>query len=368
MDIVLETCDTFFFDKVYSYLFPAELVSTVPQPWIEWLDLSPLPIASGNSSTIIDAVKQTVLLQNSIVNRTCPEVYGHQPFLWNVTEATFQSMFPRYNLFREMMSLWIITMVFGWGLYLSMATFSYLFIFDRSVFNHPRYLQNQMRQEIQLALSAIPLMSLLTVPWFMLECNGHSKLYYTKPNMTRWTILKEIAAFIFFTDCGVYWAHRWLHWPKVYRALHKPHHKWLVCTPFASHSFHPLDGYGQSISYHIYPMIMPLQKFIYLGLFTFVNFWTVMIHDGNHMYNSKIINGTACHTVHHLYFSYNYGQFTTLWDRLAGSYRRPDDSLFDKSASKDKKVLEKQLEELDFEMKLVEGDNDERVYANKKNI
>lgn len=354
MDLVLETCDTFLFDKVYSYLLPNELASQLSPEWVQRLDLQPTWANVTNVTNV-----------NLIADRVnCPEVYGYAPFLWNFSKDTFASVLPRHNLIRECFSLWLITMIFGWVLYLSMATFSYLFIFDRSIFNHPRYLQNQMRQEIHLALSAIPTMSILTVPWFMLECNGHSKLYYSKPSMTTLTIIKEIAAFIFFTDCGVYWAHRWLHWPKVYRALHKPHHKWLVCTPFASHAFHPLDGYGQSISYHVYPMIMPLQKFVYLGLFTFVNFWTIMIHDGNHMYNNKIVNGTACHTVHHLYFSYNFGQFTTLWDRLAGSYRQPEDALFEPKKSNDD--LKKELEQMDIEMKLLEGDDDERVYESKK--
>ncbi|CAL9737993.1 delta(7)-sterol 5(6)-desaturase Erg3p [Monosporozyma servazzii] len=372
MDLVLETCDTFVFDKVYSYLLPTELAATVSQPWAEWLDLSTITHVSNavnavnGTSNLLDAIKENVILQNTMRNgSSCPEIYGYTPFLWDVTEATFKSMLPRHNLLRELISLWLITMIFGWLLYLSMATFSYMFVFDRSIFNHPRYLQNQMRQEIKLAISAIPLMSLLTVPWFMLECNGYSKLYFSKPNMSLKTIIKEIIAFIFFTDCGVYWAHRWLHWPKVYRALHKPHHKWLVCTPFASHAFHPLDGYGQSISYHVYPMIMPLQKGVYLGLFTFVNFWTIMIHDGNHMYNNKIVNGTACHTVHHLYFSYNFGQFTTLWDRLGGSYRRPEDALFDKSAKNDTSVLAQQLQQMDEEMEMLEG-ADERVYDSKK--
>jgi sterol desaturase/sphingolipid hydroxylase (fatty acid hydroxylase superfamily) len=33
--------------------------------------------------------------------------------------------------------------------------------------------------------------------------------------------------------------------------------------------------------------------------------------DGEYVANSPIVNGAACHTMHHLYFNYNYGQFTT---------------------------------------------------------
>lgn len=37
----------------------------------------------------------------------------------------------------------------------------------------------------------------------------------------------------------------------------------------------------------------------------------------------KIINGPAHHTLHHLYFNVNYGQYFTWADRAGGSYRQP---------------------------------------------
>src|SRR6185503_7478279 len=120
----------------------------------------------------------------------------------------------------------------------------------------------------------------------------------------------------------------------------------LVPTPFSSHAFHPLDGYLQSVPYHLFVFLFPLQKYVYLGLFVFVNVWTILIHDGNFLlltethsillscqaltYNiscifvgayltaNPFINGAAHHTLHHLYFNYNYGQYFTLWDRVGG--------------------------------------------------
>lgn len=41
----------------------------------------------------------------------------------------------------------------------------------------------------------------------------------------------------------------------------------------------------------------------------------------------KIINGPAHHTLHHLYFICNYGQYFTYADRAGGSYRHPDSAL-----------------------------------------
>ena len=136
----------------------------------------------------------------------------------------------------------------------------------------------------------------------------------------------QVVTFIAFTDGFIYWIHRFLHHKSIYKTFHKDHHKWKVPTPFASHAFHPVDGFLQSCPYHIYPFLFPLHNFTYLLLFVFVNIWTVSIHDGNYRVPDVLkpyINGSAHHMDHHLYYSYNYGQFFTLWDRIGSSFRTP---------------------------------------------
>lgn len=84
----------------------------------------------------------------------------------------------------------------------------------------------------------------------------------------------------------------------------------------------------------------------------------VAIDDGEYVANSSIINGAACHTMHHLYFNYNYGQFTTLWDRFGGSYRKPNDELFRRESKMSKQEWERQCKEMETVQKEVEGDDD----------
>lgn len=139
-------------------------------------------------------------------------------------------------------------------------------------------------------------------------------------------LILSVFTFILFTDCLIYWIHRGLHHRLVYTTLHKPHHAWKVPTPYASHAFHPIDGFMQSIPYHIYAFLFPLHKVLYLALYVGVNIWTVSIHDGNFKVPTllqPLINGTAHHTDHHLYYTCNYGQYFTLWDRICGSFRYP---------------------------------------------
>jgi len=251
----------------------------------------------------------------------------------------------------------------GLLIYFLFAGLSYIFIFDKETFKHPKFVKNQISLEIKQTLVSIPIMAIFTVPFFVAEVRGHSKIYDTIPEGASWGLggwynLLQVPIFLTFTDFCIYWIHRGLHHPLIYKHLHKPHHKWIMPTPFAAFAFHPLDGYAQSLPYHLFPLILPLQKFVYIGLFAFVQIWSVLIHDGEYLANSPIINGAACHTMHHLYFNYNYGQFTTLWDRLGGSYRRPNEELFKRETKMGSKEWQRQVKEMEKVQQQVEGEDD----------
>uniref|UniRef100_A0A0G4IE88 Fatty acid hydroxylase domain-containing protein n=1 Tax=Chromera velia CCMP2878 TaxID=1169474 RepID=A0A0G4IE88_9ALVE len=242
-----------------------------------------------------------------------------EPFVY---PATWKASDP----LRQSCSLFLILTVGGALMYLSAAYLSWCLWFDRRLLKHKKILPNQVSREIWTSLSNIPMMSVPTVLMVLPELNGYSRLYDRVDEYGWGYFFFSWIFFILFTDCFIYWIHRWLHLPAIYARIHKPHHQWLVSTPFASHAFHWFDGFAQSSPYHIFPYLFPLHKGLYLCLFIFVNFWTVSIHDGVYLVPESLkwlVNGAAHHTDHHLYFTYNYGQFLTIWDRIGGSYRWP---------------------------------------------
>ena len=244
-----------------------------------------------------------------------------------LTPYVYPSSWPEDSLARQALSLWLVVVVGGFLLYISTAWLSYIFLFDKRLTRHPLFLPNQIRLEIAYVVRSVPFMAVPTVVMFLLEVRGYSRLYDNVAGFSDWTfLLTSVMTFLMFTDGLIYWIHRLLHSKLLYKSLHKAHHKWKVPTPFASHAFHPLDGFLQSFPYHLYPFLFPLHKVSYLLLFVLVNIWTVSIHDGNYHVPEPLkpfINGSAHHTDHHLYYNYNYGQFFTLWDRLGGSFRLP---------------------------------------------
>jgi len=247
-------------------------------------------------------------------------------------EPYLYSNFPEWSLVREptlarnSFGVWFVFTVGGILMYLSFAALSYIFMFDKQTEKDPLFLKNQVAKEIGLSLASIPFMSVLTTPIILGEVYGYSKCYDRVEEYGLPFLILSLFTFLLFTDFGIYWIHRGLHHRLIYTLIHKPHHWWKVPTPFASHAFHPVDGWAQSLPYHIYVFLFPMHKWTYLAMFVFVNFWTISIHDGVYAVPylfRPFINCAAHHTDHHLLFNCNYGQFFTLWDRIAGSHKTP---------------------------------------------
>lgn len=338
MDIVLELTDTFIADYAYAYFFPAR-----PAPY----DFPHATAANASAQTF-----------TAWTWKPATQFIQVAP-----SQAAYNTSLPRDHVYRQLVTLFFITWIFGIVVYFIFATLSYYLIFDKRTLHHPKFIKNQIWLEIKQANKSMPFMAVCTGPLFLLEVRGYGKLYDTTdqgPGL--WYNFLQFPLFLLFTDFCIYWIHRYLHHPLVYKHLHKPHHKWIMPTPYASHAFHPLDGFAQSIPYHAFPFIFPLQKLSYVFLFVFVNFWSILIHDGEYLTNNPIVNGAACHSLHHSRFEVNYGQFFTAFDRLGGTYRMPEAWMFEKEKKMSEEKWKKESETVDGFVKEIEG-SDERTYG-----
>jgi lathosterol oxidase len=84
------------------------------------------------------------------------------------------SQWPRHNICRQIVSIFAITQLGATSLYLVFSALSYYLMFDRRLEYHPRFLRNQVRQEIKSSLFAIPFINILTLPVFLAEVRGKS--------------------------------------------------------------------------------------------------------------------------------------------------------------------------------------------------
>ena len=195
MDVALELLDPLVLDKTYAWILPHPSVS----------------------------------LSNSTFSNSSA-AYTASTSLW-----------PRDNIYRQIISILVITQVGATSLYFVFGALSYYLIFDRRLEYHPRFLQSQIRQEIKSSLCAVPVINILTLPVFLAEVRGKSLLYSQVSDYGWPWLLISAILYMAFNDIAIYWIHRLEHHPSVYKFIHKPHHKWIsklfTSTPVLSFPF-----------------------------------------------------------------------------------------------------------------------------------
>ena len=162
MDVVLEGFDTFLFDPMYATLFPSPS-SCYGAPYFKGVATSTFS-SMRESCTYTPAQKYIYEPASRLIN--------FEPSHW-----AYASAFPRDNVYRQAFSLFLITWLFGLAIYFVCSTLSYIFVFDKDTFKHPKYLKGQVKLEIKQSLIAMPFMSICTMIPFVAEVRCYGKLY-----------------------------------------------------------------------------------------------------------------------------------------------------------------------------------------------
>lgn len=154
----------------------------------------------------------------------------------------------------------------------------------------------------------------------------------------------SIFILIIMHDTYFYWTHRLMHSPKIYKYVHKVHHRSTNPTPLAVYSFHPLEAFvnGGFAYFALFTIPVHLGALItFLLLFIFTD---IALHLGYEVFPKKwinhpvlkYINTSTHHNMHHQYFIGNYGLYFNVWDRLMGTQNTNYDKRFNEVTNREK--------------------------------
>ena len=173
MDLVLRVADEYVLDTVWAKLVPVSAFAASVNRTI--LDAS---------NSFLNASAPPILLPDSPVSTWSHIVsyLPHPPLASDVLSPAVEaipilSAWPRDYMPRQIISPTILTLIGSHFLYFAFSYLSYAFIFNHDMMKHPKFLKNQVKLEIQTSLAAFPVMTALTVPFFVAEVRGYSKLY-----------------------------------------------------------------------------------------------------------------------------------------------------------------------------------------------
>ena len=260
----------------------------------------------------------------------------------HVISDYLQPIFPSdaLTLPRRFLVTWLFLYVGSLLIYFFFGAIDYLLYFRLLSKRQPpmRGSPPDIPREIRMSVLSLAVMSAMSTPAEVAVQLGYGKVYYHPAQYGYLYLAISPFLFLAFSDFLIYFIHRGLHHPSIYKYIHKPHHSFINTSPFAAFAFHPMDGYMQGMSYQVFIFFLPFHSAVHLISLVVVSCWTINIHDRITL-GIPGVNGAAHHTIHHTTFKSNYGQYTTVWDRLCGTYRDP--VIWQKSGSPE--LTEKQV-------------------------
>jgi len=149
-------------------------------------------------------------------------------------------------------------------------------------------------------------------------------LYKDLSKYTIWYLPVGVFLFLFLQDTYYYWAHRWMHNPRVYKYFHLVHHKSIHTSVWTSFSFHPLETILQALFLPIVICVLPMHFYAVVAVLIIMTISATINHAGVEIYPSgklgkkfrELFIGATHHDLHHTKFNYNYGLYFTFWDRV----------------------------------------------------
>ena len=213
--------------------------------------------------------------------------------------------------------------------YIIAASLSYFIIWKLcgKLLQH-RYIQKKKPtlkhhwMEFRYSISSIAIYGIFAVGIFMGVRSGVFRLVSFEEYGWGFFFL-SLSLLILWHDFYFYWTHKWMHHPKIYRHVHKVHHRSTSPSPWTAYSFHPIEAFVQAAFVPMYLFVMPIHGYAMLIFMIYQITRNVVGHLGHELFHNAFITSkwlnwittTTHHDQHHHYFNHNYGLYFTWWDK-----------------------------------------------------
>lgn len=195
----------------------------------------------------------------------------------------------------------------------------------------------RIQDEVMYSVFSMLIFSITGAFVFWLSKNGYTLSYKHFNEHGLGYFIFSVVAFIIAHDTYFYWTHRFMHWDKVYKYVHRVHHLSTNPTPWAAFSFHPLEAIIEVGILPIMVMILPLHVYAILAWVLYMTLLNVMGHLGFEIFPSgftkgvitKWHNSSVHHNMHHKYVRCNYSLYFNIWDRLLHTNHEKYDEEFE---------------------------------------
>lgn len=185
------------------------------------------------------------------------------------------------------------------------------------------YKPRQMKTEVKWSTITTLIFSVFGAISLVLWQQGYLKVYTNVHKYPLWWLPASLIIALLLHETYYYWAHRWMHYPKVFRVVHKVHHDSHITSPWTAFSFHPLEALLQAVFLPLLLLVLPMHLYVLLFQLSFMTLTSVINHLNIEVYPRQFhknavgqwMIGATHHSLHHKSYKHNYGLYFTFWDK-----------------------------------------------------
>mmetsp|Transcript_6733 Transcript_6733/g.13838 ORF Transcript_6733/g.13838 Transcript_6733/m.13838 type:complete len:243 (+) Transcript_6733:1-729(+) len=127
---------------------------------------------------------------------------------------------------------------------------------------------------------------------------------------SRWDVVVALTVYAALTEILFYYGHRLLHWPPLYRRVHKIHHEHTAPIGLGALYFHWVE-HLQTVFDAITPALMVGSHILLLYLWFFIATLSIVLHHSGYDWPFDSVPGFGSmayqHDNHHKHFNKNFG-------------------------------------------------------------
>jgi lathosterol oxidase len=226
----------------------------------------------------------------------------------------------RYLSAQSSFNLWMIFLAENLLVTALALAFGYLIL----KLNH-KAMKAASRDEVFICLLTNLINTIITYAGFWLWQHGYIVMSFA----INWFILVDFVALFMLMDLAMFIFHYFIHHSVIYKAIHRFHHHYADPIPIDLFVLHPIETIGFGSLWLIIIAILNFNFYAILIYLTANVFFGIMGHLGIEPIPAAIrkaipfryLGTSSFHHDHHLNIHYNYGFYTTIWDRLFKTYK-----------------------------------------------
>ncbi|MBC7890900.1 MAG: sterol desaturase family protein [Sphingobacteriaceae bacterium] len=224
--------------------------------------------------------------------------------------------------------LGLFVVIMGRYLLLAALFHFYFYVWNRDAWQHRQLGRKarpagQERKEMAWSAATSVIFAIIGALSVVAWQKGYTAVYTDLNAYPLWYLPLSLALSMFIHETYYYWLHRLMHWPGLYRLVHRVHHDTPSTSAWTAFSFHPVEGFFEALIFPFIAVVLPLHPHVILVQLTImvlsatINHLDIEIFPANALGTrlGRFVIGATHHGLHHRQYRFNYGLYFTFWDK-----------------------------------------------------